>query len=66
MMSEDVPPLAGTEPVELSGRRHRPGTPWFHELADPLSEVNGSAVVWLPVPGEFPRPLLLPGPRRGE
>lgn len=37
---------------------------WFHELADELSPVDGSAVVWLPLPGEFARPMVLPGPRR--
>ncbi|HEX4724490.1 MAG TPA: hypothetical protein VH333_18365 [Pseudonocardiaceae bacterium] len=41
-------------------------TSWFHELADDLSEVDGSAVVWLPRPGEFARPLVLPRQRRPE
>jgi hypothetical protein len=39
-------------------------TRWFHELADELSEVDGSAVVWLSRPGEFARPLVIPGQRR--
>ena len=34
------------------------GTRWFHELADELSEVDGSVVVWLPNPGEFARPIV--------
>jgi hypothetical protein len=57
MMSEDLPPTAGTR---------RRSTRWFHELADEMSDVDGSAVVWLPTPGEFARPLVLPGPRRPE
>jgi hypothetical protein len=55
LMSEDVPPVAGTR---------RRATRWFHELADELSFVDGSAVVWLPRPGEFAQPLVLPRQRR--
>jgi hypothetical protein len=57
MMSEDLP--AGTR---------RRSTRWFHELADEMSDVDGSAVVWLatPSPGETARPLVLPRPRRPE
>lgn len=54
MMSDDVP-----------GTRHR-DVPWFHELADELSDVDGTAVVWLSRPGEFARPVVLPRPRRPE
>ena len=53
-MTEDVPPVAGTRPR---------ATRWFHELADELSFVDGSAVVWLSRPGEFARPLVLPRQR---
>lgn len=64
-MSEDfpaarLPRTPGTPRVPRPRRSDR----WFHELADELSPVDGSAVVWLPTPGEFARPLVLPGPRR--
>jgi hypothetical protein len=39
---------------------------WFHELADDTSDVDGSAVVWLPAPGEFAHPVVLPRQRRPE
>lgn len=39
---------------------------WFHELADEMSDVDGSAVVWLAEPGEFARPVVLPRARRPE
>ncbi|HEX5494082.1 MAG TPA: hypothetical protein VFX70_05840 [Mycobacteriales bacterium] len=55
MMSEDLP--AGTR---------RRSTYWFHELADEMSDVDGTAVVWLTTPGETARPLVLPRPRRPE
>jgi hypothetical protein len=60
MMSEDLP--AGTR---------RRSTRWFHELADEMSDVDGSTVVWLTVPsdiapGETARPLVLPRPRRPD
>ena len=42
------------------------GTRWFHELADELSEVDGSVVVWLTDPGEFARPIVLPRQRRPD
>jgi hypothetical protein len=51
MKSEDFP-----------GTRHRT-TPWFDELADHLSEVDGSVVVWLRDPA---RPVLLPRQRRPD
>jgi hypothetical protein len=57
MMSEDLPPTAGTR---------RRSTRWFHELADEMSDVDGSAVVWLTAPGEFARPLVLPHQRRPD
>jgi hypothetical protein len=55
MMSEDLP--AGTR---------RRSTRWFHELADEMSDVDGTAVVWLSVPHETARPLVLPRPRRPD
>ncbi len=39
---------------------------WFHELADEMSDVDGSAVVWLSGQGEFARPVVLPRQRRPE
>ncbi|HKN96796.1 MAG TPA: hypothetical protein VJX10_06755 [Pseudonocardiaceae bacterium] len=38
---------------------------WFHELADETSDVDGSAVVWVPVV-DMPLPLVLPRQRRPE
>jgi hypothetical protein len=38
---------------------------WFHELADETSDVDGSAVVWLPAM-DTPQPLVLPRQRRPE
>jgi hypothetical protein len=57
MMSEDFPPYTGTR---------RRNTRWFHELADELSPVDGSAVVWLPCADEINRPLVLPRQRRPD
>lgn len=54
MMSEDLP-----------GTRRRCAQ-WFHELADELSDVDGTAVVWLTDPGEYAKPVVLPRPRRPE
>jgi hypothetical protein len=56
MAFEDLPPMA-----------RRRSARWFHELADELSEVDGSAVVWLSdEPGSFARPVVLPRQRRPE
>jgi hypothetical protein len=38
---------------------------WFHELVDETSEVDGSAVAWVPVL-DVPQPLVLPRQRRPE
>jgi hypothetical protein len=38
---------------------------WFHELADETSDVDGSAVVWVPVV-DTPLPVVLPRQRRPE
>lgn len=50
---------------DLPGARRR-GEPWFHELADEMSDVDGSAVVWLSGHDEFARPVVLPRARRPE
>jgi hypothetical protein len=50
---------------DLPGTRRR-GELWFHELADDMSDVDGSAVVWLSEPDEFARPVVLPRARRPE
>lgn len=55
MAFEDLPPTTRS--------RH---TCWFHELADEMSDVDGSAVVWLSDPSEFARPVVLPRQRRPE
>lgn len=55
MAFEDLPPTARSR-----------GPRWFHELADEMSDVDGSAVVWLSEPGEFARPVVLPRQRRPE
>jgi hypothetical protein len=47
-------------------RTRRRSTRWFHELADEMSDVDGSAVVWLTGPGEPARPVVLPRPRRPD
>ncbi|HEX3589811.1 MAG TPA: hypothetical protein VHV74_09270 [Pseudonocardiaceae bacterium] len=47
---------------ELPRTRQR-NVRWFHELADETSDVDGSAVVWLPEPV---RPVVLPRQRRPE
>jgi hypothetical protein len=39
---------------------------WFHELADEMSDVDGSAVVWLSGAGDFAVPVVLPRQRRPE
>jgi hypothetical protein len=57
MMSEDFPPYTGTR---------RRNTRWFHELADELSSVDGSAVVWLSGTDDVAHPLVLPRQRRPE
>jgi hypothetical protein len=53
-------------PEEFSASADIRGRTWFHELADNMSIVDGSAVVWLTSQGEFARPLLLPRQRRPE
>lgn len=54
MTFDDLPPT------------RRRNAKWFHELADQMSDVDGSAVVWLGGPGEGARPLVLPRQRRPE
>lgn len=56
--------MAGGRAVQLMKPEKLQHTRWFHELADELSDVDGSAVVWLPRPGEFARPLVIPRQRR--
>jgi hypothetical protein len=55
MAFDDLPPTA-----------RRRSALWFHELADEMSEVDGSAVVWLSDADWFARPVVLPRQRRPD